>query len=63
MLSEYVYIMSFSRNSNLHVLTHMATLCTKMSHLGDKNVTSFTVLAEKGGNEVKVRKKRDEEQR
>jgi hypothetical protein len=49
-----VYVMSFSRPSNFHVRVQVADLCSKLCHLKYKVVTSFTVVTEKGGNEIKV---------
>lgn len=39
-------------------LTKMATPCSKLCHLTDKNVTEFAVLIEKGGKEMKVKRER-----
>jgi hypothetical protein len=49
----YLCITSFSHYSGYHTLTQMAALCSKLCHLEVKN-RHFTILVEKGGNEVNV---------
>jgi hypothetical protein len=45
-LSEYMY--------SFHAFTWLAVLCLKLCHLKDKYIPYFTVLTEKGQNEIRV---------
>lgn len=50
-VSLTMYVILFYRRFNSHTHTQVAALC---SHLKDREATSFTVLMEKGMNEIKI---------
>jgi hypothetical protein len=54
MILYVCYVVSLSCCSSFHVLIPVAALCSKLCNMKDKNVTSFSVLREKGGNEIMV---------